>query len=133
MEDVHEKPGSLGTLAGVVQKGRGQGKQLGFPTANLTVDTSSIPVPEGVYACYVKVEGQRYRAAVSVGVSPLFEGSTTSNIEVHLIDFNEDIYDKTIEIEFVKCLRPMMKFSSIDELVDTVKQNIEETKCILSL
>lgn len=122
---------NLGTISGTVKEGRGEGASLGFKTANLTVPSSQIPIEEGVYSAYVKVDGRKYKAAVSVGISPLFSDKTTSNVEAHLIDFHEEIYDKTIKIEFVEFLRPMIKFSSINELVNTVKENIEYVKTTL--
>lgn len=122
---------SLGILSGTVQKGRGEGASLGFKTANLTVPFSSIPVSEGVYSAYVNVDGKVYKAAVSVGISPLFETQTTSNVEVHIIDFAKEIYGKEIKIEFVEFLRPMIKFSSTEELINTVKENINYVKTTL--
>ena len=118
----------LGTLKGTVKKGRGEGASFGFKTANLTVPSTSLPVKEGVYSAYVKVDEKTYKAAVSVGVSPLFKDETTSNVEAHIVDFNEEIYGKEIEIEFVEYLRPMIKFSSNRELVETVKHNIQQVK-----
>ena len=118
-------------VRGVVIHGRGQGEALGFRTANLTVKREEIPVEDGVYAAYVQVDDRCFKAAVSVGASPFFEGKTTSNVECHIIDFDEDIYNKTILIEFVEFLRPMINFSSKEELVKTVKKNIEEVKDIL--
>ena len=118
----------IGTLKGTVKKGRGEGSSFGFKTANLTVPSTSLPVKEGVYSAYVKVDEKTYKAAVSVGVSPLFKDETTSNVEAHIIDFNEGIYGKEIEIRFVEFLRPMIKFSSNRELVETVKHNIQQVK-----
>ena len=103
---------------------------LGFKTANLTVPLASIPVEEGVYSAYVKVAGKTYKSAVSVGVSPLFADETTSNVEAHIIDFSDEIYGKEIEIEFVNFLRPMIKFSSKQDLINTVKNNINQAKAL---
>ena len=122
---------NLGKLKGTVQRGRGEGASLGFKTANLTVPSSLIPVREGVYSAYVKVEGKIYKAAVSVGISPLFANKTTSNVEVHIIDFSSEIYGKEIEIEFVEFLRPMIKFSSTQDLINTVVKNINYVKTTL--
>ena len=121
---------NLGELKGTVQRGRGEGASLGFKTANLTVPSTSIPVEEGVYSAYVKVSGKTYKAAVSVGVSPLFANETTSNVEAHIIDFTDEIYGKVIEIEFVEFLRPMIKFSSKQDLINTVKNNINQAKML---
>lgn len=122
---------SLGKISGTVKKGRGDGASLGFKTANLTVPACDIPVSEGVYSAYVNVEGKKYKAAVSVGISPLFKDKTSSNVEAHIIDFTDEIYGKVIEIQFVEFLRPMIKFSSTEELISTVKENINQVKTTL--
>ena len=80
---------------------------------------------DGVYAAYALVEGTRYKAAVSVGVSPTFKDATQANMEVHVLDFEGDLVGCDIVVEFVKHLRPMMKFNSTDELIATVTANIE--------
>lgn len=121
----------LGVTKGIVQPGRGEGKDFGFKTANLTVD--ELPVPEGVYSAYVTVGGKRYKAAVSVGVSPLFKDETKANIEANIIDFDENIYGKEIEIQFVEFLRPMIQFKDTAELISTVTSNIEYCKTSLAL
>ena len=120
----------LGKVRGVVKHGRGDGVSLGFRTANLEVPSSSIPVDEGVYAAYVEFDDRCYRAAVSVGVSPLFKAETHANIEAHILDFEEDLYGKEITIEFVEFLRPMINFTSTQELISTVQHNIEQAKAL---
>ena len=120
----------IGKISGTVQKGRGEGAGFGFKTANLTVPTQTLPVEEGVYSAYAKVDGKTFKAAVSVGVSPLFADETTSNVEAHIIDFNDEIYGKEIEIDFVEFLRPMIKFTSTRELIATVKTNINQAKTL---
>ena len=119
---------NLGTISGVVKHGRGEGDSLGFRTANLEVDAAAIPVPEGVYSAYAFVNNIPYRAAVSVGVSPLFEEETNANVEAHILDFSDDLYNKEITIQFCEFLRPMIAFSSKQELISTVKHNIEQAR-----
>ena len=111
-------------LTGVVRPGRGEGTDFGFATANLEVEPLLLAIGEGVYACYVVVEGARYKAAVNVGVPATFADRSTANIEVHLLDFDRDIYGDAIEVEFVEWLRPMRVFDSLDELIATVQGNI---------
>lgn len=113
------------TLHDRVVAGRGEGRNMGFRTANLMVDPMLRVLSEGVYAAYALVDGRKYRAAVSVGVSPTFKGVTDSYSEVHILDFEGDIYDDEIRVQFVEWLRPMIEFSSVDELVATVMGNIE--------
>jgi len=78
-----------------------------------------------VYAAYALVGDERYKAAVSVGVSPTFEDETQANMEVHILDFKGNLVGRDIVVEFVKFLRPMMKFNSTEELIATVTSNIE--------
>ncbi len=125
VEEANALLGYPYTLADVVKPGRGEGKDLGFATANMELEPMRRVLGEGVYAARAYVGLQEYRAAVAVGVSPVFEAETTSNIEVHLLDFEGDLYGKRIEVEFLHRIRPMIEFASTEELVAEVKANIE--------
>ena len=108
-----------------VHKGRGDGADFGFATANLQVIEHDRVLGEGVYAAYATIDGTRFKAAVSVGVSPTFEATSTANMEVHILDFEGDLVDKPITVEFIEFLRPMIKFDSTEELIATVMGNIQ--------
>ena len=108
-----------------VHKGRGDGAGFGFATANLQVKEHDRVLGEGVYAAYAIIDGTRFKAAVSVGVSPTFEETSIANMEVHILDFSGDIVGKAITVEFIEFLRPMIKFDSTEELIATVTGNIE--------
>ena len=110
-------------FAGTVVEGRRAGREMGFRTANLAVPAMLLAVGEGVYAAYAHVGGQRYKAAASVGVAPTF-AEATAPCEAHLLDFEDDLYGREIELEFRARLRPMMRFDSVDELVATVMGDI---------
>ncbi|BAK44433.1 riboflavin biosynthesis protein RibF [Eggerthella sp. YY7918] len=112
-------------MTGVVEPGRGEGADLGFRTANLVVADQLRPLGDGVYAAYAYVDGTCYKAAVNVGVAATFAETATATCEVHLLDFEGDLYGKPIKVEFVKWLRSMKKFDDIDELIATVKGNID--------
>jgi riboflavin kinase/FMN adenylyltransferase len=107
-----------------VQPGRGEGGAFGFATANLKVEPLMQVLGEGVYAAYVDVCGVRYRAAVSVGVSPMFKDRTDATCEAHILDYEGDLYGKEIKVSFMHFLRPMMSFASQEELINTVMSNI---------
>lgn len=124
VREADELLGRAWALSGTVRPGRGEGRDFGFATANLEVAPIMLAIGEGVYACYAVVDGQRYKAAVNVGVPATFADASTANIEVHLLDFNRDIYGDAIEVEFVEWLRPMRVFDSLDELIATVQGNI---------
>lgn len=112
------------SVEGTVRPGRGEGRDFGFATANLEVAPMLLAVGEGVYASYAVVDGARYKAAVNVGVAATFADSSTANIEVHLLDFDADIYGQPIEVQFIEWLRPMRTFDTLEELIATVKGNI---------
>lgn len=116
-----------------VMPGRGEGADMGFRTANLVIPPIRRALGEGVYAAYATVDGERYRAAVSMGISPVFAGETESTCEAHILDFSRDIYGEDIEVEFVEFLRPMIKFDSTEELIRTVMGNIDYTRTHLPL
>jgi len=110
-----------------VVKGRSAGRNLGFPTANLRPDDYLIPPADGVYVSAVIIEGRLYRAATSVGVPSTFT-HTSPTIEAHILDFDDDLYGLRLQIFFFELLRPMISFSTVDELQKTVFHNIEQTR-----
>ncbi len=112
------------SVSAVVQQGRGEGGDFGFKTANLHIPSSLHVLGEGVYAAYAFVDGARYKAAVSNGVSPTFADEARANVECHILDFEGDLYGREITVEFAHWLRPMMTFPNIDELISTVMGNI---------
>ena len=125
LDEANRLLGHPYSLRETVQRGRGEGTDMGFATANLQVKPHDRVLGEGVYAAYATVAGTRYKAAVSVGVSPTFEATTTANIEVHILDFSGDLVGQDVTLEFVKYLRPMIKFDSTEELIATVMGNIQ--------
>lgn len=125
LDEANRLLGHPYALRETVQRGRGDGADFGFATANLQVKPHDRVLGEGVYAAYATVGGARYKAAASVGVSPTFEATSTANMEVHILDFEGDLVGQDIVIEFVKYLRPMIKFESTEELIATVMSNIQ--------
>lgn len=124
IEEANALLGHRYAVCAEVQKGRGEGGDFGFKTANLHVPASLHVLGEGVYAAYAYVDGVRYKAAVSNGVSPTFAEGARANVECHILDFEGVLYGRSITVEFAHWLRPMMAFPSIDELVSTVMGNI---------
>lgn len=123
--EANELLGHRYFIHSVVEKGRGEGADLGFRTANLRLNTQMSVLQEGTYAAYSWVDGVCYKSAVSVGVTPMFKERATATSEAHLIDFSGDIYGKDIRVEFVEYLRPMIKFESKEKLIEAVMGNIE--------
>jgi len=114
-------------LRGLVTRGDRRGRELGFPTANLSAVETLVP-RAGVYAGRTQLENSKYWSAIHIGPSPTF--SETSKIEVHLLDFEGSIYGKSIEVEFFEPLRGARKFTSADELRRQLKQDIQQTRQI---
>lgn len=125
LDEANRLLGHPYALRETVQPGRGEGADMGFATANLQIKPHDRVLGEGVYAAYATVNGVRYKAAASVGVSPTFEATSTANMEVHILDFEGDLVGNDIVVEFVKYLRPMIKFDTVDELIATVISNIQ--------
>ena len=121
---ANELLGHRFSIEGVIESGRGEGGDMGFKTANLSFDAMHHVLLDGVYAGYATVEDATYKAAISMGVSPTFADRATSNCEVHLLQFEGDVYGAPMKVEFAQRLRPMIKFDSIDELIETVMRDI---------
>jgi riboflavin kinase/FMN adenylyltransferase len=115
------------TLSGTVQKGFGRGgKQLGFPTANLVPDDPDKVVPkDGVYAVYAVIDGTiRRQGMLNIGTNPTFS-NTERTIEVNIFNIDEDLYGRTIELEFHDRLRDEIKFSAVEDLVAQLQKDRE--------
>lgn len=111
-------------LRETVRRGRGEGADMGFATANLEPSFAFRVLGEGVYAAYADIEGRRFRAAVSVGVSPVFADRTDAACEVHVLDFEGDLYGRELTVTFKAFLRPMIAFDTVEQLIETVEGNI---------
>lgn len=117
-------------LTGVVVEGHHRGGGLGFPTANIESEKVLIPAG-GVYAALVNLEGHRHRAVLNIGINPTF-GDNQQTIEVFLLDFQERIYGKTLEVLFIEKLRDEKKFADPEELIHQIKDDVSKAKEILA-
>lgn len=125
IEEANRLLGRAYALHDTVREGRHEGRDMGFRTANLKADPMRCVIKEGVYAGFANVDGTLYPAAISNGVSPVFAAETDANCEVHILDFDGNLYGQKIWVEFHHWLRPMIKFDSTEELIRTVKGNIQ--------
>lgn len=117
------------TLTGTVVRGDGIGRLLGFPTANIYTVGVIIPAC-GVYATNVLVGDKEYKSITSIGVRPTVKKSEELRVEAHIFDFNDDIYDLDITIEFIEYIREEVKFDSFDALKAQIEKDCEEVKKI---
>jgi len=113
-------------LNGTVVHGAGRGRQLGFPTANLSVPDQLIPA-DGVYAGSVRIADRIHDAAVSIGATPTF-GGRQRLVELHLLDFDGDLYDQTLRVELNRTLRRQRKFDSPDRLIEQLHRDIQQVR-----
>jgi len=118
-------------VKGTVVKGRNRGgKLLGFPTANLDIKDALCP-KTGVYAVFVNVDNRRFFGAANVGVSPTFDDHMFT-VEIYILDFNQNIYDRQISVDFVKKIRDERKFADISLLSDQIKKDVMSAREFLS-
>ena len=118
IKKANELAGKYYTLEGVVIHGEKRGRLIGFPTANVHVGDAHKLIPaNGVYAVKAYLKETAYKAMLNIGVRPTVSSSNHRSIEVNIIDFDQDIYDETLRIEFVDKLRDEIKFNGIDELI----------------
>lgn len=121
------------TISGTIEHGRGDGRDFGIRTANMRVPEELLAVGDGVYAAEAIVEGKHYPAAVNVGVALTFEDESTANIEAHLLDFDQEVYGQPMELRFRHFLRPMKRFESTEELIETITADIARTRELVKI
>lgn len=116
-------------IEGIVERGSGDGRKLGFPTANVKI-LKELNIPIGVYACRVKFYDQLLDAVLHFGPRLVF-GEEKVLFEVHIFDFEEDLYDELIKVDIYDFIRPTKNFDSLDELVEEIYSDIKKAKEIL--
>ncbi len=118
------------SLRGRVARGQARGRELGFPTANLSLPAGQILPADGVYAARAIVGGDSLPAAVNVGVRPTF-GNGERLVEVHVLDFGGDLYGCELSVQFVERLRDEVRFESAEALVAQMRKDVEQSRQIL--
>jgi riboflavin kinase / FMN adenylyltransferase len=115
-------------IAGVVVRGDGLGRQLGFPTVNLDTSGLALP-PKGVYAAHVETGGKVYRAVLNIGVRPTVQNASPQvRVEAHLLDFTRELYGQELELTLAERLRDERKFASLDELRAQITRDIQDAQ-----
>ncbi len=117
-------------IEGIVVRGAGRGRRLGYPTANLRLEQYTAVPADGVYAGRVILGDRRFVAAISVGSNPTFEGRART-VEPYILDFDEDIYGDPIAVEFVTRLRPMERFDRVEDLIAQMDRDVAATRAIM--
>lgn len=142
MGAAREALGRFHRVEGVVVRGDGRGRELGYPTANVAPPIHSAIPADGVYAAWFTVlghgpisgsvkPGQRYPAAVSIGTNPTFSGRTRT-VEAFVLDENADLYGQHVAVDFVSRLRGQVKFDSISDLVEAIAADTSRARTVLA-
>ena len=123
-------------LRGIVQHGDKRGRTLGYPTANLVPDDAHVCPGHGVYACRAGIrDGDGWRwlaAATSIGVRPTFVTGRGVLVEAFLLDFDGDLYDRELRLEFVARLRGEKRFDSAATLVEQMDRDVEQARSLVA-
>jgi riboflavin kinase/FMN adenylyltransferase len=137
MGDVAGAAEALGrpfAVRGVVAEGDKRGRELGFPTANVPIDPAAAAPADGVYAGWLRRldDGTSYPTAISVGTNPTFDGHRERRVEGYALDRDDlELYGVEVEISFVERLRGMLRFDSIEALVEAIQDDVARTREIL--
>jgi len=130
--EVEEAAALLGrayVLRGKVVVGDRRGRTIGFPTANVLPEPEAAVPAHGVYAGFVLVGDQSFAACTNVGVAPTF-ARAESRVEAYLLDFDGDLYGRTVDVGFTHRIRGEKKFSGIDELKSQIQSDVETARSL---
>ena len=133
--DVADAAKMLGhpySITGRVIHGTARGRLIGYPTANVEVPPGKLIPAFGIYACWAEVDGERYPAAISIGIRPTFDNDQRDvRVEAFLLDHDSDLYEKTVKLEFVQRLRDEMKFPSVEALITQIESDVATVRSVL--
>ena len=133
VQEAGELLGRPYQLSGHVIEGAKRGRTIGIPTANLAIKPGRTIPAQGVYACRAHVNGKGWKAVTNVGLRPTFENVTpTLTVEAHLLDFANDLYGQTMNLDFISRLREEQKFTGVEALVAQIQQDIKRARDLLN-
>jgi riboflavin kinase/FMN adenylyltransferase len=137
--DVEAATQALGhpfAVRGEVVKGDQRGRELGYPTANVPTSAMRAVPADGVYAGRLRrldAPGAALPAAISVGTNPTFDGERERRVEAYVLDRDDlELYGVQVEVSFEARIRGMLRFESVEELIDTMRQDVERTRALLA-
>ncbi|MBN2240268.1 MAG: bifunctional riboflavin kinase/FAD synthetase [Dehalococcoidales bacterium] len=120
------------SLHGIVTRGDARGRTLGFPTANIAVDSVQSLLPAGVYATWIYIDGKAYASVTNIGERPTF-GDNDRTVETYVIDYQGDLYDRELKLDIIDLLRRETRFENAGELKKQIAEDIENSKAVLGL
>ncbi|MBN1315342.1 MAG: bifunctional riboflavin kinase/FAD synthetase [Anaerolineales bacterium] len=132
MQDARRMLGRPYRIPGCIVKGDGRGSKIGFPTANIGVWQDQALPARGVYAGVARLAGGCFKAAINIGVRPTVTAGEEMTVEAHLLDFSSDVYGQEITLDFLYRTRDEKKFSSLENLVARLEQDVVDTRRLIS-
>lgn len=136
VEGAAEALGRPYTVVGEVVRGDQRGRELGYPTANVPASGQAVPA-DGVYAGWLRrldePDAPALPAAISVGTNPTFAGERERRVEAYVVDRTDlELYDVRVEVGFVARIRGMVRFDGVDELIERMRDDVEQTRVVMS-
>ncbi|MDE2571919.1 MAG: riboflavin biosynthesis protein RibF, partial [bacterium] len=126
---VDEMLGRPYVVRGRVGLGEGRGHVLGWPTANISAQMGIVLPKDGVYEGYARVDGREHRTLLSIGTKPTFDSSARETVlEAWLVDFQESVYGREMELSRLRFLRDQVRFESVDELLAQMEQDAQAVR-----
>jgi riboflavin kinase/FMN adenylyltransferase len=116
------------SYTGTVVRGKRLGSSIGFPTANVQLHNLTQLPRFGVYAVRVHIDKKTYLGCLNIGINPTVEANLDTKIEIHILEFEETIYDKDISFELIEFIRDEKKFGSIDDLTAQIQLDVDKIK-----
>ena len=116
------------SYTGNVVRGKRLGSSIGFPTANVQLHNLTQLPRFGVYAVRVHIDKKTYLGCLNIGINPTVEANLDTKIEIHILEFDENIYDKDISFELIEFIRDEKKFGSIDDLTAQIQLDVDKIK-----
>ncbi len=130
-ERAREMLGRFYSISGYVEEGRKLGREIGIPTANLSLGSRKLPL-QGIFSVLVELNGRILQGVASVGFNPTVETGNTLKVEVYIFDFSEDIYGQHLHVSFVKKLRDEETFADLESLTEQMHRDIAEARLSLA-
>lgn len=131
MYEVSKMLGRYYNITGRVVSGNKVGRKMGIRTANVTLEEHYQILRKGVYAVYVTINNKKHFGVCNIGNNPTVNYVEIPRLEVHVLDFDEIIYNEIISVDFVEFLRDEIKFASVNELISQINEDIMKTREIL--
>lgn len=132
IEEANHYLGRHHFVKGVVVRGKGMGKSFGFPTANLRIKENISTIKPGVYITETVWKGVTYPSVTNIGFNPTFN-QTGIHLETFIMGLDREMYDELIEVHFIKRIRDELKFENINDLIETMKIDLEKTKAYFNI